>query len=108
VAWESRCRGRYYYAAARQDGRVVKCYVGRGPLAELAAGLDAEARRRRAGRAEAVRDDQARHEPAERALAELDAACALLTEAILTAAGYRRVNHGPWKRRRRARSAAST
>jgi hypothetical protein len=107
VAWESRGRARYYYAAARQDGRVVKRYVGRGPVAEVVAGLDAEGRRRRAAGAEAVRDERARHEPAGRALAELDAACTMLVEVTLTAAGYRRVNYGPWRRRRHARSAAT-
>jgi hypothetical protein len=41
MGWEWRKGQRYYYAAKRVGGRVVKRYVGVGRVAELAAELDA-------------------------------------------------------------------
>lgn len=100
MAWASRPGGTYYYRNEWVDGRVVTRYFGRGPAAELAAGLDALARQRRRDEAEALRAEQARLRPLEAALAALDAACDLMVEAELTAAGYHRPNYGAWRRRR--------
>ena len=33
MAWESRGNRRYFYHSAKVDGRVVKDYVGTGPVA---------------------------------------------------------------------------
>jgi hypothetical protein len=45
--WERRERGELYYTRSRKvAGRVVREYVGTGPLAKLAAETDAEERRR--------------------------------------------------------------
>ena len=67
MAWEVRDGRRYYYRGTRREGRTVKQYIGRGPAAELAARLDARARREREQVAEALKAEQARCEPAERA-----------------------------------------
>lgn len=37
MAWERRRNGIYYYRAHKVRGRVIKEYVGTGPLAEIAA-----------------------------------------------------------------------
>ncbi len=67
MSWEVRNRRptRYYYTARKVNGRVLKGYVGRGPAAELAASLDAQARRRRAEAAEALRAEALLAEPVE-------------------------------------------
>jgi hypothetical protein len=102
MAWETRGRNgrRYYYSARWSDGRTVKNYFGRGAPAELAAGLDADARRLRAAEGEALQAERSRLEPAERAMRALDAACELLLDETLTAAGYHRQNYSAWRRRR--------
>jgi len=104
MAWETRSGRPYFYHSARVDGRVVKDYVGTGPLAELAAKLEAQDRRRRREAAEALRVDQARVLLVEAASAALDAAVDGLVAAALLAAGYHRHNYGPWRRRRAART----
>jgi hypothetical protein len=46
VAWEERGGRRYYYRSVRRGGRVVKEYVGTGPLTEATVQLDEEDRRK--------------------------------------------------------------
>ena len=104
MAWETRGGRPYFYHSAKVDGRVVKAYVGTGPVAELAAKLEALDRRRRREAAEALKADRARVAPAEAASAALDALAEALVAAALTAAGFHRHNHGPWRRRRAART----
>ena len=100
MAWERRKPGRYFYRSRRVAGRVRKDYFGKGPIGQLAADLAEEVRARRAEDAAALRTEQARLEALDRPAAALDRACALLASAALTAAGYRRYNYGPWRRRR--------
>src|SRR4051794_2815929 len=102
MAWETRKGRRYYYAARKRAGRVVKRYCGGGVAGEVAAELEAEARRLRAERAAALERERARLRPADAAMAALDRACALTIEAELVAAGYHRVNF-MWRRRRARR-----
>src|SRR5262245_62940460 len=100
MAWEARPGGHsYYYRSRRCGDRVRRVYVGRGAVAELAAEHDADVKARREVEAAAMRAAQARLGPLEEAMAELDRACALALEAVLTAAGYRRAN-SEWRRRR--------
>src|SRR4051794_40117551 len=107
MAWEVRNGLRYYYRAARREGRTIKHYVGRGPAAELAARLDARARRERARAAEALRAEEGRCAEADRASGEFDAMYDLLVSAALHAAGFHRHRSGPWRRRRHGRAAAA-
>src|SRR5947207_3921718 len=94
MPWESGPRGRPYYTRTRREnGRVIREYVGVGQEGRQAAEED-EARRRQV---EAERD-------AARALAEdvqkLAEFADLLARAALLAAGYHRPNRGPWRKRR--------
>jgi hypothetical protein len=100
MAWERRRRGVYYYRSKRVRGRVIKQYYGSDTIGQLAADLAEEGRARRAEDAAALRTEQACLEVLDRTPAALDRACALLATAALTAAGYRRYNYGPWRRRR--------
>ena len=101
MAWERRRRGSFYYRSKRVGGRVVKDYFGKGTIGELAADLAEEGRARRAEDAAALRTEQACLEALDRPPAALDRACTMLASAALTAAGFRRYNFGPWRRRRR-------
>jgi hypothetical protein len=101
MSWETRGDGRlrrYYYSARRVGGKVVKAYRGGGTVGLHAAQADDERRLREQGealvrarrRAELIALDdltQALHER-----------CALLAEAALLAAGYRRHNRWKWRR----------
>jgi hypothetical protein len=99
MGWEARPSGRFYYRSRRVGGRVLKTYLGNGPAARLAALMDGEAEGLRRAEAAAIAAERARVGPAEEAIARLEAACELVLEATLTAAGYHRVDHGPWRRR---------
>ncbi len=100
MGWESRHGGMYYYRSVREGRRVIKRYYGRGPLGELAASLDEEARRRRQAESAAIAAAAAAPAPADALLAELEAACSTMLDATLVAAGFRRHDRGEWRRTR--------
>ena len=101
MAWETRKRGdRYYYRTRKVNGRVVKEYVGGGPLAEALARADRLDRERRAA---ARARERAEREYLERQSAELDefdAGLTTLVAAFLCASGYHRHDRGEWRRRK--------
>jgi hypothetical protein len=101
MGWERRaqCRDSYYYVARKVGGRVVKTYIGRGPLAEVAAAQDAAVKAERRASIAAVRNMATLMAPADSALRALAHICELLAAANLAAAGYRRV-HYEWRRPR--------
>ena len=100
MAWEARERGgRYYTRSRREDGRVVREYVGGGALGELAALQDVQERHRRK---EADERDRALLEKAEELAIpvwELCEAADVLLRAHLVAAGYAR-HKGEWRLKR--------
>ena len=88
--------------AAGNGGRVVREYVGTGPLAELIAELDAAERARRRAGAERPGAERARLAPLEAATDALDGLAEALARAAPAAHGYRRHKRGAWRRRRGA------
>ena len=97
MGWD---RGRYYTRTRRIGGRIVREYVGTGPVAALAAELDRldrEARKHRAGdlrRAVADLDDLA-------ALIDpVDTLAVVVGKALLLAAGYRQHHRSEWRAHR--------
>jgi hypothetical protein len=100
MAWESRNgRGHYYTRSRREQGRVVREYIGRGQIAELMAEHD---RRDRVDREERRRSDRATRET----LVALDSSVATLHEEVealarvaLLADGFH-CHKGEWRRRR--------
>jgi hypothetical protein len=106
MAWEIRSRGSYYYRSVKIGGHVVKQYFGRGAIGTVAESYDAKARQRRDAERDALRDEQDRLEPADRAMTALDAACRQVLEATLLAAGFHQ-NRRSW-RKRRARTSLGT
>ena len=99
--WEHRDRGGSYYTRSHKvAGRVVREYVGTGPLAELAAELDAEERRQRQEQRQVWREELERMEALEGSIEELCEASEVLARAALVVAGYRRHNRGEWRKKR--------
>jgi len=101
MGWEKRERGGLYYTRSRKiNGRVVREYVGTGPLAELAAEFDALERRHREEEAEAWRSERECLEALEAPVVKLCEITEALARATLLATGYRRHNRGEWRKRR--------
>ena len=102
MPWERRdgCAGRYYTRSRKVNGRVVREYVGTGPLAEIAAERDRLERARRADAARRERAERERLAREEAPVAALDAAVTTLTRAALVLAGYHRHERGEWRRRK--------
>lgn len=100
MGWESRNgRGHYYTRSRKISGRVVREYVGSGPVAEVAARVDALQRRER-DQAQAARKTERESDQAqEKALADYCQAVDAALAAALLAAGYHK-HKGQWRRRR--------
>jgi hypothetical protein len=93
-------RGRYYTRSRKVNGRVVREYVGAGPVAELAAQLDALDRAQREATREARRVIDAELAEIDGPLIELNTLAEGLARAALLAAGYRRHHRGQWRKTR--------
>jgi hypothetical protein len=99
--WERRERGGLYYTRSRRvNGRVLKEYIGTGPLAELAAESDALKRRQREEEARAWWAERECLEVLDKQTEELCAVAELLTRVALLAAGYRQHHRGEWRKQR--------
>jgi hypothetical protein len=97
MGWETRKgRGAYYTRSRRVRGRVVRQYLGRGALAEVAAAANVLRRAQAAAR----RAEQAHWDVATALLRQLCMATDLLTRATWTVAGYHRHDRGVWRRKR--------
>jgi hypothetical protein len=103
MAWEARGRRRYYTRSRRANGRVVREYVGAGPVAELAAAADALRRADRRAAAEARRAEQARWREALARLLELSRAVDVVVRAALLAGGFHRHDR-TWRKKRNVNS----
>jgi crotonobetainyl-CoA:carnitine CoA-transferase CaiB-like acyl-CoA transferase len=102
VAWEKRERGGRYYTRSRRSqegGRVVREYVGRGPLAELAAEEDRIRRELEEAERERQREELERLGALAAPVFEVAEAAEVLAHAHLVAAGYRR-RKGEYRRAR--------
>ena len=99
MGWERRRNGTYYYRARKVGGRVLKEYVGAGPLSELVAAQDTQARAERRATNEARRAERARLTAVDDAVDASHAASDTLVRASLVMAGYHLHNRGEWRRR---------
>ncbi len=104
MAWESRQRGGLYYTRSRKEnGRVIREYVGGGPLGQLAALEDEHERRQREEQAAYWKEEQEDLDALEAPVEELTEASDLLVRAALLASGYRQHNRGEWRLRRESK-----
>ena len=99
MGWETRRGKLYYYRARKVGGRVIKTYVGAGPLAEVVAAQDARARAECRAAAGARRAEQDRLAAVDAAVDHSHEAVETLLRASLVAAGYHLHNRGEWRRR---------
>src|SRR5262245_5730839 len=100
MAWERRKSRVYFYRRRRIGGRRVRLYVGRGPLAEVAAAVEA-ARRRADALGRRLHEQQAqRWADADAALGELSRLSEMLLRAALRRLGYHQHHRGEWRRSR--------
>lgn len=101
MGWEARKKRLYYYEARRENGRVVKQYIGTGPLAEAIAALRAMDRGRKIMvRAARGGGPATRARKTTRRVAWLLDVGERLVRAWLTAAGYHRPGRGVWRKKR--------
>jgi hypothetical protein len=99
--WERRERGGLYYTRSRKEnGRVIREYIGGGTLGALAAQTDALKRKQREEQTARWREEQEVLDALEAPVEELSEALDLLVQAALLGAGYRQHNRGEWRRRR--------
>lgn len=90
MTWE---RG-YYYRVRRQKGHVVREYVGRGRLTELAAELDAKERKKRRLDAEALRNERTKLDALDVDIESMIETIDFLAHAALMAAGLHQHKRG--------------
>jgi hypothetical protein len=102
MGWERRERGSSYYTRSKwKGGRVVRQYIGTGPLAEIVARDDELKRLRKQEAAAYWKEERERLEQSAGFLRELEEAAEVLTRAELLASGCHE-HKGQWRRRRGA------
>lgn len=97
MGWD---KGRYYTRSRKVNGRVVREYVGCGPIAAIAAGTDALEREQRKIDRDAFRLERAETDDLDARVSDLDELADLVTCAALLSAGYCQHNRGEWRKRR--------
>ena len=101
MGWEGRERGGLYYTRSRKEnGRVVREYVGGGVLGQIAALEDEYQRRRREEQAAYSEELLGELDALDASVEELSEASDLLVRATLIVSGYRQHNRGEWRMRR--------
>ena len=96
MGWETRAGRSYFYEARREGGRVVKRYIGSGPLASLYARDLAQRREKR----EEERDVRSRWIEEDKELAAFLAESLKASCEWIEAAGFHRPARKPWRRKK--------
>ena len=101
MGWETRKRGtrRYYTRSRREDGRVVRQYIGGGLLGQLLAQLDDLKRLQREEEEASWREERERLQRSAGFLQDLEEASQILIRAQLLVAGFHK-RKGEWRRLR--------
>ena len=102
MPWETRRRGTCYYTRSKRiDGRVVREYIGIGPVAELIAQEDETERQQQAQKRQEWLIEKEAVDILDQDLKALDVACRSLMQQHLEAAGYHQHCCGEWRKRRK-------
>ena len=106
MSWETRgVYGPYYTRSRRLDGRVVREYVGRGPLADIIAQADEAEREARRLERRREREQLEQDRELDQLFLAYSAGVDELLRSALEAAGYHRHKRGEWRRRREQETA---
>ena len=101
MAWETRKRGGSYYTRSRrQNGRVIREYIGCGRAARVIADADHALIAEREATLIQVRAAEEHFRSLEQPLDALDAICNALVRLDLKTAGYHQHHRGEWRKRR--------
>lgn len=100
MSWEARtdCRSQYYTRSRRVGGRIVREYVGIGPVAELAATMDEAERADRAAKRAALIEERTAIAAARAASGQLGREARALVHEAMTAAGFHFHGRSSWRR----------
>jgi hypothetical protein len=96
MAWEKRGARLVYYSARREGRRLVKQYLGAGPLAEAVATLEQASKLER----EASREEDRERREAEAELETKGRQLDVSINELLAGIGLHRPKRGRWRRRR--------
>lgn len=100
MAWETRSgSGRYYTRSKRVAGRIVREYVGQGPIAELANQMDVDERLERDAIREAFEAVQRRDSELDQNLDSFVNLSNAIASGLLILAGYHQHKRGNWRKR---------
>jgi len=106
MSWETRgVHGPYYTRSRRVNGRVVREYVGRGPLADIIAKADAAEREARLLQRKREREQLEQDRELDQLFSAYSAGVDELLRGVLESAGYHRHKRGEWRRRREQETA---
>lgn len=98
MAWEHRSgSGRYYTRSRRVSGRIVREYVGQGPIAESAHQMDVEDRLKCEAERKAFEAVQLHDVEFDRKLDSFVELSKAVTSGLLILAGYHQHKRGNWR-----------
>jgi hypothetical protein len=101
MSWETRgVYGPYYTRSRRVDGRVVREYVGAGPLADIIAQADEAEREARRLQRQREREQMEQDRELDDLFGAYSAGVDELLRSALEAAGYHQHKIGEWRRAR--------
>ena len=101
MSWETRgVYGPYYTRSRRVDGRVVREYVGRGPLADIIAQADEAEREAHRLQRRREREQLEQDRRLDETFSTYSAGVCELLRSALEAAGYHQHKRGEWRRAR--------
>lgn len=92
--------GRYYTRSRRENGRVIREYVGGGLVGQYASQLDAIERDTRLTQRECERTRREESEVRDQELEHLEELADLVVRAVLASAGFHQHHRGEWRKRR--------
>ncbi|MBL8797204.1 MAG: hypothetical protein JNM56_25100 [Planctomycetia bacterium] len=102
MSWEHRNGRLYYTRSRRQAGRIVREYIGTGPVAEAAAQADAQRRAARLNQRELEHAERSAWTAAEAAARTATDLVTQLFRASLLGASFRLHARSEWRRRKDA------
>ncbi len=101
MAWEARGNNTYYYRKKRLAGKVMSQYVGRGPMAQEIALMDAAARKERYNKVMNIRQQIEEFGSFDRQVSQVSLLVNQAVAGFLIITGFHK-HRGQWRRRRDA------